>query len=71
MDGGIVKLGRTIKAGEGRNMKTRTKILIALVFLAVVDTVIPLPITAGILLYALVERSAWFRDLVSEAYSSS
>lgn len=52
-------------------MNVRTKILIFLLCLAVVDTVIPLPITAGILLYALLDRSEWFRNLVSKAYFPS
>ncbi len=38
--------------------------------IAVVDTVIPVPIMALILLYVLVDKPAWFRKLVSEIYAS-
>jgi hypothetical protein len=51
-------------------MKTRTKIVLYLAVLAVIDTVIPLPLTAGIVLYAVLERSEWLRKLVSDAYAS-
>ena len=51
-------------------MSTYTKTLLYLVILAVIDTVIPLPITAGILIYVLLNKPPWFRDLVTKIYAS-
>ncbi len=51
-------------------MKTRTKILIYLIIFALVDLVIPVPITAILLIYVLFEKPDWFKELVSEIYSS-
>jgi hypothetical protein len=51
-------------------MNTNTKTLIYLVVLAVFDLVIPIPITAGILIYVFLVKPPWFRDLVSEIYAS-
>jgi hypothetical protein len=49
-------------------MNLRTKILLFLVFFAIIDTVIPIPITTLILLYVLFEKPAWFKDMVSQIY---
>ena len=51
-------------------MKTGTKTAMFLLVLAFFDTVIPVPITAGILLYVLLEKPAWFRKRVDEVYAS-
>lgn len=51
-------------------MKTGTKTAIFLMVLAFFDTVIPVPITTGILLYVLLEKPAWFRKRVDEIYAS-
>ncbi len=51
-------------------MKTRTRILLYLIIFALIDIVIPVPLTALILIYVLFEKPDWFRDLVSEIYSS-
>jgi hypothetical protein len=51
-------------------MKTRTRVLLYLIIFALVDVVIPVPITALLLIYVLFEKPDWFRDLVSEIYSS-
>jgi hypothetical protein len=48
--------------------KTKSKCLIALVLLGIVDAVIPVPILAVILLYVLFQRPPWFKDLVLEIY---
>jgi hypothetical protein len=37
-----------------------------LVALALVDAIIPLPITAAIVIYALVRKPRWFRTLCAE-----
>jgi hypothetical protein len=49
-------------------MKTSTKILIYLIVLALFDLVIPIPITAIILVYVLIAKPLWFKKLVSEIY---
>lgn len=51
-------------------MKTQTKILLYLIVLALVDTVIPIPITGIILIYVLYQKPGWFRELVNEIYHS-
>ncbi len=51
-------------------MKTSTKILISLAVLALVDTVIPVPITALVLVYVVLEKPVWFSDLVAGLYEN-
>jgi hypothetical protein len=51
-------------------MKTNRKILIYLILFALIDTVIPVPITALILIYVLFEKPAWFKKLVGQVYQS-
>ena len=49
-------------------MNTSRKILIYLILFAIIDTVIPVPITALILIYVLQEKPDWFEKLVSQIY---
>jgi hypothetical protein len=49
-------------------MNLKTKILISLLALALVDMVIPIPFTTILLLYVLIEKPAWFRKMVSDVY---
>ena len=51
-------------------MSTRTQILIYLIVFALIDTVIPVPITAIILIMALYQKPAWFKEWVDEIYHS-
>lgn len=51
-------------------VKTRTKILLYLLLFAVIDTVIPVPITAIVLISVLFNKPEWFKNLVSEIYST-
>jgi len=51
-------------------MKTKTKIMIYLSILALLDMIIPIPFTALILIYVMFEKPAWFRNLVTNVYSS-
>jgi len=51
-------------------MKTSRKILICLILFATIDTVIPVPITAIILIYVLLEKPPWFEKLVKQVYQS-
>ena len=49
-------------------MTIKTKTLIALLLLCLVDTVIPLPILGTILIYVLLQRPPWFSNVVTEIY---
>ena len=49
-------------------LKTKTKCLIALILLGIVDTVIPVPILVIVLIYVLSQKPPWFKDLVQEIY---
>lgn len=51
-------------------MNIRTKILLFLIIFAIIDTVIPVPITTLILLYVLFDKPTWFRDMVSQIYGT-
>ena len=49
-------------------MSLVTKLLVGLVFLGIIDIMIPLPITGIILIYALLQKPRWFIELVEEVY---
>jgi hypothetical protein len=54
----------------GGCMSTKTQILIYILVLAVFDTIIPIPITALVLIHVLYQKPKWFRDWVEEVYHS-
>jgi len=54
----------------GLLMKTTNKILICLIIFAIIDTVIPIPLTALLLIYVLKEKPAWFKNLVTRIYGA-
>lgn len=49
-------------------MNTEAQLLFYLILLLFVDTIFPLPITAGILIYVLLKRPEWFRNLYYQVY---
>ncbi len=49
-------------------MTIKTKFVIALLLLCLVDTVIPFPIIGVILIYVLLQRPPWFKDIFVEIY---
>lgn len=49
-------------------MTENTKVLIGLLILALLDAIIPFPITAAILLYVLWARPDWFKAMVTRVY---
>lgn len=51
-------------------MKTRSKVLMYLTLFAILDLVVPFPITAAVLIHVLLNRPPWFRELVDELYHS-
>ena len=51
-------------------MSIKTKSLIFLVILGIIDVVIPIPILGVILIYIVLQRPPWFRNLVQEIYNT-
>jgi len=49
-------------------MKIKTKILIWLVLFAILDLIIPFPITAIVLIYVLFYKPTWFKEYVKDIY---
>ena len=52
------------------SMKITSKILIYLIIFAIIDTLIPVPITAILLIYILREKPDWFKNLVVRVYDA-
>ena len=50
-------------------MTIKKKLLISLILLGIVDMVIPFPIIGAILIYVLLQKPPWFREIVAEIYS--
>ena len=50
-------------------MKADHKVLIYLIIFAIFDTVIPVPLTAIVLIYVLLQKPDWFADLVGQIYT--
>ena len=51
-------------------MSTKNQVLIYVLVLAVFDTIIPIPITALVLIHVLYQKPRWFRECVEEIYRS-
>ena len=49
-------------------MTLKTKILMYLILIGVLDVVIPIPITGLILIYVLFQKPVWFRQWVDGIY---
>lgn len=49
-------------------MKLKTKTLIGLCLIGLADVVVPLPVTAVILIYVVALRPPWFRELTNNLY---
>ena len=52
-------------------MDIKTKTLLALVLMGIVDAVIPIPIIGLILIYVVLQKPVWFMDLAGEIYRPS
>lgn len=50
-------------------MKLKAKLTVALILIAVVDMVIPIPFTAILLLYVVIERPPWFKTWTLNIYN--
>ena len=51
-------------------MTTKTKIIVYVSILALLDMIIPIPFTALMLMYVIVEKPGWFKRLVTDIYNS-
>jgi putative effector of murein hydrolase LrgA (UPF0299 family) len=51
-------------------MTRKTRSLIALVVLSIVDAVIPIPIVGMILIFVFLQKPPWFQELVREVYDA-
>lgn len=51
-------------------MKLKGKLIIALILIAVVDMVIPIPFTAILLLYVVLEKPPWFKTWTLDIYNA-
>ena len=49
-------------------MTVKTKIIIILILLALIDTVIPFPIIGVVCVYIVLAKPMWFRNMVKELY---
>ena len=49
-------------------MKPKTKILLGLILLGLVDAAIPIPILCLILISVIIRRPSWFMDMVQDIY---
>ncbi len=50
-------------------MDIKTKFIIILIFLGLIDAIIPFPIIGVILIYIILQKPLWFKELVSEIYN--
>ena len=51
-------------------MNAKTKIILTLIGLGIVDVVIPVPILAIILITVVLQRPTWFTDMVRDIYDA-
>ena len=49
-------------------MNIRTKSILVLIVLGMVDVVIPIPIIGLMLIYVIVQKPSWFLELAKEIY---
>ncbi len=56
--------------GFGGFMTLRTRSLICLLGLCIVDAVIPIPIVGLILIFVILQKPPWFQRLVYELYEA-
>jgi hypothetical protein len=51
-------------------MNVKTKTLVGLVMIGLIDMVIPVPILGIVLFYVVLQKPPWFPEMVSEIYKS-
>ena len=50
-------------------MSFRNQCILGLFLFAVIDAIIPIPFAEIILLYVIIKRPIWFREMVDKTYS--
>ena len=50
-------------------MLLRNQCILGLILFAVIDAIIPIPFAEIILLYILIKRPNWFREMIDRVYS--
>ena len=50
-------------------MSLRNQYILGLILFAIVDATIPIPFAEIILLYVLIKKPHWFREMVDRVYS--
>ena len=68
--GGADKPIRPKRTNQVIAVSTKTQVLLYLIALSLCDIIIPLPLTAMILIMVLYRQPKWFHDLVREIYDS-
>jgi len=49
-------------------MNTQSKTILILILLGVIDVLIPIPVIGLILIYVVIQKPSWFKDLVKDIY---
>jgi len=50
-------------------MTLRGRLILGLIILAILDMVVPIPFTALLLLYVILEKPPWFKKWVHDIYA--
>jgi len=50
-------------------MSIASKLLISLILLGIIDVIIPIPIVGVILIYVILKKPPWFREMVRAIYN--
>ena len=51
-----------------KNKSAHIRYLLWLIALAIFDIIIPLPLTAALMMFVVLRRPSWFREMVSDVY---
>ena len=51
-------------------MSVKNQALVGLIILSIIDTVIPIPFTALVLIYVILQKPAWFTNMVRDIYDA-
>jgi hypothetical protein len=57
-------------AGKEYPMSIKTKSLVVLILLGIIDVVVPIPILGALLIYVVLQRPPWFTNIVQEIYNA-
>lgn len=64
----VIDKGEVPVPQGGRRMSSRAHYLVWLIGLALFDIFIPVPLAAGLMIYVVLRRPLWFREIVREIY---